>query len=420
MVMKRTLATPLLVLTLAAASLVRASYPTHHDAGTVHDFADVLTVEQEESIRSVLEPLRREHGVEVAVVTVRSFRDYATDADTFEDFATGLFNDWGIGDADRNDGALLLFARDDRAVRIELGSGYRGARNVAARRIVDDVLVPRFRTEQYGSGLLWGARALAEELTPEPARNAPPLGVNPPQTAARAPTETRPVPIPPPAPPPTPSAGEVAGALGILLSTCLLPFVLLGAAAWGLVALWRWWRRPPRCPHCAADLQLLDERHEDPHLEPGQILEERLGSREHDVYLCPACRNVTVRSKNRFFTTWTGCPQCRYRTLATERETLDSPTKWSEGMERLTTTCRHCDYSDIHFVALPRLVDPPPAPSPSRSNAKPLFSSPSSPSSSDSSSPPRRPAERPGSSSGSSGGSFGGGRSSGDGASGRW
>jgi hypothetical protein len=41
-----------------------------------------------------------------------------------ESFATNLFNAWGIGDAERNDGVLLLVARDDRLVRIELGAGY--------------------------------------------------------------------------------------------------------------------------------------------------------------------------------------------------------------------------------------------------------------------------------------------------------
>ncbi len=82
-------------------------------------------------------------GVSVTVLTIDSFRAYTADDISFERFATRLFNHWGIGNADRNDGILLLVAKKDRKVRIELGKGYPSSYDARAKEIIDTVIVPR-------------------------------------------------------------------------------------------------------------------------------------------------------------------------------------------------------------------------------------------------------------------------------------
>ena len=57
----------------------------------------------------------------MTIITLESQAPYAPD-ETLEEFATNLFNNWGIGDAARNDGILVLVLPDDRAMRIELGA----------------------------------------------------------------------------------------------------------------------------------------------------------------------------------------------------------------------------------------------------------------------------------------------------------
>ena len=98
------------------------TYPDYSEI-YVNDFADLLTNEQESNIRADLNELRTETGIEFTVVTIETMGDYGYSG-AIEPFATGLFNQWGVGDADRNDGVMMLVSRYDREMRIEVGSGY--------------------------------------------------------------------------------------------------------------------------------------------------------------------------------------------------------------------------------------------------------------------------------------------------------
>ncbi|HSD85459.1 MAG TPA: TPM domain-containing protein, partial [Anaerolineae bacterium] len=98
-------------------------YPTRVDP-YVNDFASLLTTEHTASLRSLFSELKTENGVEIVVVTLDSIHDYATGDASIESFATNLFNTWGIGTAQKNDGVLILVAWKDREVRIEVGAGF--------------------------------------------------------------------------------------------------------------------------------------------------------------------------------------------------------------------------------------------------------------------------------------------------------
>jgi uncharacterized protein len=82
----------------------------------------------------------------LTVVTLKSQKPYAP-GETLEDFATNLFDDWGIGDATRNDGILVLVLPNDRAMRIELGAGYDASWNNEAGRLIDRSYLPSFSSD---------------------------------------------------------------------------------------------------------------------------------------------------------------------------------------------------------------------------------------------------------------------------------
>ena len=83
---------------------------------------------------------------------MKSQKPYAP-GETLEDFATNLFDDWGIGDATRNDGILVLVLPNDRAMRIELGAGYDASWNNEAGRLIDRSYLPSFRSDKYARGI---------------------------------------------------------------------------------------------------------------------------------------------------------------------------------------------------------------------------------------------------------------------------
>ena len=78
----------------------------------VNDLAQLLDTKDLAEVRGMLKLLKADTGIQMTVVTLESQAPYAPD-ETLEEFATNLFNDWGIGDATRNDGILVLVLPDE-------------------------------------------------------------------------------------------------------------------------------------------------------------------------------------------------------------------------------------------------------------------------------------------------------------------
>jgi uncharacterized protein len=131
------------------------------DVGYVTDIAGVLTGAQKEELDSQLYTVEKSTGVEIVVVTINSIKDYpGTPNNSIEDFARGLFDAYGIGNMPKNDGILLLVATKDRKARIELGKGYGHNRDADADHIMQKVIIPEFKKNQYNSGIIKGVRSI--------------------------------------------------------------------------------------------------------------------------------------------------------------------------------------------------------------------------------------------------------------------
>ncbi len=144
--------------------LAKAETYPHYTSTDINDFAGLL-VDQDvrDTLRDQLVNLRQDTGIEMTVVTLPSQDDYAPLL-TLEDFATNLFNTWGIGDSTRNDGILVLVLPDDRAMRIELGAGFGQDWNYEAGRIVERDFLPHFRDGDYQTGILNGSTAVIDDI----------------------------------------------------------------------------------------------------------------------------------------------------------------------------------------------------------------------------------------------------------------
>lgn len=141
-----------------------APYPPP-DSGYVTDLANLLTVDEEERIEHWLWEAESRTGVEIAVVTIHSIKDFPGTANgSIEAFATGLFDAYGIGNMPKNDGVLLLVASGDRKARIELGAGYGRTRDNDATSIMSNEIVPHFADGDYAAGITDGVEGILSEF----------------------------------------------------------------------------------------------------------------------------------------------------------------------------------------------------------------------------------------------------------------
>lgn len=139
----------------------------------INDFADVLSEEEETRLTAQLRALRGDTGAQMVVVTLDRLAPLAPTM-SIETYAQALFDAWGIGDAERNDGILLLLMTQDRRVRLELGAGYDNLWNSAAHTVVQDHVIPPLRTDDWAAGIAAGitatgdliARPFSEGATP--------------------------------------------------------------------------------------------------------------------------------------------------------------------------------------------------------------------------------------------------------------
>ncbi len=151
-----------LALTLLPLTARAQSFPDLPPSYILDD-AGVLSDAQEAELAEAITKLKADSGVEMAVVTVMSTADYGG-FEGLEQFTTGLFNAWGLGDEEKGDGILLFLARADREVRIELGTGLQADYGKESARIIDEVMLPAFREDRYGDGVAAGAQAVITRI----------------------------------------------------------------------------------------------------------------------------------------------------------------------------------------------------------------------------------------------------------------
>jgi uncharacterized protein len=138
---------------LAAHRLARPS-------GPVLDAANLLPPAEEAALNDRLVRLYQQTGHALVVVTTPSLggEDVAL-------YTRELANRWGVGDAEREDGVVLLVAPGERKVRIEVASGIRGRLpDALCARIVRERILPQFRSGAMVSGIEQGVDALAAAM----------------------------------------------------------------------------------------------------------------------------------------------------------------------------------------------------------------------------------------------------------------
>lgn len=153
---RRALDLALAFLALAGVTLAAAQLPK--PTGPVNDFAGILSDATERELTDLLQSVEKETTAEIAVATVSSL-----DGLSIEEYATKLFNVWGVGQAGKDNGVLVVVDPTSRTMRIEVGYGLEAILpDGLAGSIIRLDFGPAFKAGDYDRGMLGGVRRLAD------------------------------------------------------------------------------------------------------------------------------------------------------------------------------------------------------------------------------------------------------------------
>lgn len=154
--MRRALAALSLLILAAGAAALDVPFL----AGRVNDEARLLDAGASSALESTLKDYETRTGRQIAVLTIPSLA-----GEPLEEFSLKVARTWKLGRKGKDDGVLILVARDDRKVRLEVGYGLEGALpDALAGRIIRDVMVPRFRGGAFAAGIQEGTDAVIAAL----------------------------------------------------------------------------------------------------------------------------------------------------------------------------------------------------------------------------------------------------------------
>lgn len=365
----------------------------------------------EQRINEALLDIRRRTTAEAVAVIVDDI-----EGDDYDSFATELFEKWGLGQTDKDNGLLILVVKNLRKAVIRPGYGLEGVLpDIVCGGILRNNMFPYFKEEKYGAGLLNGVESIRTVLTdPQAAEEI------------RSSLSTR-------------NGTEeddnffaiyfgIAAIITLLMLGMLfftwqrnhrstnygqykaysslkpmflaltfigagLPLIASGLLMWKLHRLRN---KPRKCPNCGATMQKMDEEHDNDYLNSAQDLEERIGSVDYDVWRCPSCGETDIEQFVQS-SPFTVCEHCHARACRLDRKRIiQQPTHTHGGRGIEEHRCINCGHIKNVAYTIPMLATPIILPGGGRGNG---FG---------------------GGGGGFGGGGFGGGHTGGGGASGGW
>lgn len=160
----------LLAVTLCWSLVAAAQVPVPPLKGHVSDQTGTLTAEQKDSLEQTLTAFEARKGSQLAVLVLAS-----TAPEAIEQYALRVAEQWKLGRRQVDDGAILVVAKNDRTLRIEVGYGLEGALNdLTSKRIISEIILPRFKSQDFYGGIAAGVgqiiRVIDGEPLPEPSK----------------------------------------------------------------------------------------------------------------------------------------------------------------------------------------------------------------------------------------------------------
>lgn len=129
--------------------------------GYVNDFEGVFSNEQVLELNSIIGKHEKETTNQIAVVSIKSFEPF----ETLFDYSLKLANHWGVGQKGKNNGITVVFGKQIRQIRIQVGYGLENKlKDEEAKRIIDNVIIPEFKKGDYFAGIKNGLAEIIKEI----------------------------------------------------------------------------------------------------------------------------------------------------------------------------------------------------------------------------------------------------------------
>lgn len=152
------------LLALLLTGVAQAEVTVPPLAHRVTDLTATLDAQQTQALEARLAAFETKKGAQLAVLIIPT-----TQPETIEQFGMRIVEAWKLGRKGVDDGALLLVAKDDRTLRIEVGYGLEGALNDAtAKRIIAEIITPSFKRGEFYAGIDAGTAAMMQVINGEP------------------------------------------------------------------------------------------------------------------------------------------------------------------------------------------------------------------------------------------------------------
>ena len=153
-----------LMIALCLPQLTQAQQAVPALSARVIDQTGTLSSSEVASLDQVLSAFEKKKGSQLAVLIVKT-----TAPESIEQYGIRVADQWKLGRKKIDDGAILIIAKADRTLRIEVGYGLEGAlTDATSKRIIDDIIVPRFKQQDFYGGVVAGVQAIIAVVDGEP------------------------------------------------------------------------------------------------------------------------------------------------------------------------------------------------------------------------------------------------------------
>jgi uncharacterized protein len=335
----------------------------------------ILSSDAEAQINKILLDIRHKTSSEVVMVVIGNMAGN-TDIDNF---ATDLFTKWGIGKKDKDNGVLIVVAKDAHKYVIRTGYGAEGVLpDVVCGRIGRRILTPAFREDDYDGGLIKASQSINDIMTDPDVRDELMSQLNDDEDDI--------------------SFAELL-VLYLFFSMCITSLLAVWViiewlenkdldrhekyrrmrkfsgitkhVAWVLLGtslliyfpmkyfLNKWRNGVHKCSNCGAEMQKVDEENDNYYLTPSQDREEQLDSVDYDVWLCHTCGETDVYPYENPESKLAVCSICGTKAcqLLSDR-IIAQPTSYREGYGERQYRCLNCGQNTKKAYKIPKSDTP--------------------------------------------------------------
>lgn len=326
----------------------------------------ILSSSATDRINQLLHSLNQRTGIEIAVVAINGEQNTSA-----RDVSMELFDAWKIGKKGEDNGIIIILTKASREVFIRTGYGVEGILTDAlSTRIVNKYMIPYFKQEKWDEGFILGVEQVVSLLDKTYENNSKKkeniskdfsifslihlifsliylilaiILIYKGYSHISNNYKLEKI-----------KALKQKSNSWIIVGIVFLPGLLLLLIWIYCIAKRRIRLSKVKCS-CSCDMRRLSEKEEDKYLSRKAQIEEEIGSKDYDVWLCEKCGQTVIYPYDKILSSYQSCPVCSAKTYYKKSEKMVKyPTSFTDGIMRKTFCCKNCNHTATIEEKIPR------------------------------------------------------------------